>query len=307
MKFGENLKNIRKYKKISQEELAERLGVSRQSISKWETGENYPSMTNIMCLCDIFNCPINEFVHEDMVDIDLLDEEIKMNVVKFKKEEQKKMKSISKFIYIVARIFKACAVIGLVTASIMSFAIIGITTSSKIDTNKKQITVLGKKVLYELTEKEFSIINDNKNIVIASDLTRKEVETINNALNLSLDIRITITVLFIISIIGTLIIAIKLTEYLEKLFKNIHDNDTPFNMDNVFYMKKIALYSLLYLLCSDVFGGIAQGISTLDFNIDIELQNYVIAVIILAFSYVFKYGYEIQLDSKGKIYGDDYE
>ena len=36
MKFGENLKNIRKQKNISQEELAEKLGVSRQSISKWE-------------------------------------------------------------------------------------------------------------------------------------------------------------------------------------------------------------------------------------------------------------------------------
>ncbi len=38
MKFGDNLKQIRKNKKISQEELAEKLGVSRQSISKWKTG-----------------------------------------------------------------------------------------------------------------------------------------------------------------------------------------------------------------------------------------------------------------------------
>ena len=50
MKFGDNLKLIRKSRKISQEELAEKLGVSRQSLSKWETGENYPSMQNIMCL-----------------------------------------------------------------------------------------------------------------------------------------------------------------------------------------------------------------------------------------------------------------
>ena len=44
MKFGDNLKQIRKSKNISQEELAERLGVSRQSVSKWETGENYPNL-----------------------------------------------------------------------------------------------------------------------------------------------------------------------------------------------------------------------------------------------------------------------
>ena len=36
MRFGENLKNLRKIKKLSQEKLAEKVGVSRQSISKWE-------------------------------------------------------------------------------------------------------------------------------------------------------------------------------------------------------------------------------------------------------------------------------
>ncbi len=56
MKFGDNLKLIRKSRKISQEELIEKLGVSRQSISKWEIGENYSSMKNIMCLCTIFKC-----------------------------------------------------------------------------------------------------------------------------------------------------------------------------------------------------------------------------------------------------------
>ena len=92
MKFGENLKLIRKSRKISQEDLAEKLGVSRQSVSKWETGENYPSMQNIMCLCTIFKCQINELVHEDFVDINFLDDEIKMSIVKFKNDEQRKMK-----------------------------------------------------------------------------------------------------------------------------------------------------------------------------------------------------------------------
>lgn len=38
MKFGENLRNLRKAKKLSQEDLAEKMKVSRQSVSKWETG-----------------------------------------------------------------------------------------------------------------------------------------------------------------------------------------------------------------------------------------------------------------------------
>lgn len=41
MKFGENLKNLRKAKKLSQEELAEKMRVSRQSVSKWETGLSF--------------------------------------------------------------------------------------------------------------------------------------------------------------------------------------------------------------------------------------------------------------------------
>lgn len=38
MKFGDNLKRLRKSKKLSQEDLAEKMNVSRQSVSKWETG-----------------------------------------------------------------------------------------------------------------------------------------------------------------------------------------------------------------------------------------------------------------------------
>lgn len=42
MKFGDNLKKLRKSKKMSQEVLAEKVKVSRQSVSKWETGLSFP-------------------------------------------------------------------------------------------------------------------------------------------------------------------------------------------------------------------------------------------------------------------------
>lgn len=41
MKFGDNLRKLRKSKKLSQEELAEKMQVSRQSVSKWETGLSF--------------------------------------------------------------------------------------------------------------------------------------------------------------------------------------------------------------------------------------------------------------------------
>ena len=54
MKFGENLYNLRKKQKISQEKLAEKIGVSRQSVSKWENGTAYPEMNRIFELCKYF-------------------------------------------------------------------------------------------------------------------------------------------------------------------------------------------------------------------------------------------------------------
>ena len=104
MKFGDNLKLIRKNKKMSQEQLAEKMNVSRQSVSKWENGEAYPEMNNILELCKIFNCKINDLVHSDMSDINSLDEEIIMNVVKFNKKKQNQVKSLSNVISLIGKI-----------------------------------------------------------------------------------------------------------------------------------------------------------------------------------------------------------
>ena len=104
MKFGENLKIIRKDKKMSQEELAEKLNVSRQSVSKWETGESYPEMNNILELCRIFNLKINDLIHTDMSDISSLDEEVIMNLVKFNEQKQKQVKSLSNVISLIGKI-----------------------------------------------------------------------------------------------------------------------------------------------------------------------------------------------------------
>ena len=47
MKLSNNLKNIRKENNLSQEQLAEKLGVSRQAVSKWESGQSYPEMDKV--------------------------------------------------------------------------------------------------------------------------------------------------------------------------------------------------------------------------------------------------------------------
>lgn len=67
MKIGKNLVFLRKMRnQMTQEELAEIMGVSRQTVSKWELDESYPEISKIIELCKIFSCSIDELVQMDM-------------------------------------------------------------------------------------------------------------------------------------------------------------------------------------------------------------------------------------------------
>lgn len=61
MSFSDNLQALRKANNISQEQLAERLNVTRQTVSKWETG-GYPEIDKIIALCDMFGCTMDELI-----------------------------------------------------------------------------------------------------------------------------------------------------------------------------------------------------------------------------------------------------
>lgn len=59
MTFAENLKNVRKQAGMSQEQLAERLGVSRQAVTKWETEAGIPDVENIIAISSLFDVSQN--------------------------------------------------------------------------------------------------------------------------------------------------------------------------------------------------------------------------------------------------------
>lgn len=60
--FKDNLLHLRKLKKMSQEDLAERLGVSRQTLSKWETGESVPDIEKSKLLAEILGVSLDDLV-----------------------------------------------------------------------------------------------------------------------------------------------------------------------------------------------------------------------------------------------------
>ncbi|MEI5889936.1 XRE family transcriptional regulator [Bacillus cereus] len=65
MIFSERLKQEREKRNWSQSDLAEKIHVSRQSVSKWETGKNYPSIEIIIHLSDLFGITIDELLRSD--------------------------------------------------------------------------------------------------------------------------------------------------------------------------------------------------------------------------------------------------
>ncbi len=66
MDFGQKLKEIRKIEGLSQEQLAEKIGVSRQAITKWETGKGLPDIENMMILAEIFKTTLDDLVSQAM-------------------------------------------------------------------------------------------------------------------------------------------------------------------------------------------------------------------------------------------------
>ena len=60
--FGENLKTLRRNKGITQEELAARLNVVRQTISKWEKGQSVPDAEMLVKLAEIFEVPVSQLL-----------------------------------------------------------------------------------------------------------------------------------------------------------------------------------------------------------------------------------------------------
>ena len=62
MNFGENLQTLRKQNNYSQEDLADKLQVSRQAVSKWESGTGFPETEKLISICDLFDCSMDELV-----------------------------------------------------------------------------------------------------------------------------------------------------------------------------------------------------------------------------------------------------
>ena len=66
MSFRDNLQHLRATRNMTQEQLAMLLGVSRQSVTKWEAEKSYPEMDKLLKICQVFECSLDDLVQGDL-------------------------------------------------------------------------------------------------------------------------------------------------------------------------------------------------------------------------------------------------
>ncbi len=306
MKFGDNLKKIRILKKLSQEDLAEKVNVSRQSVSKWETGDAYPTMNNLLELCKIFHCKINDLVNDSIIDIDSLGDEVKTKVVSLKKEEQKKMKVLSKIISLISKIGRIFCYIAIPFICLMLISSPYLISKVVIKDNNLTLDLSNHNI--SLSETKDKLILKAGSFVLADAdkefLNTKVISIFENNSKAKI-------IGYVETGFATLLVIIILTsiifKHLETLFNNINKGETPFTLENVILIKKIAWKMIVIILMSNIGGGMFDLLLSTDLNIEFETYDLVEILFLFSLSYIFEYGRLLGLETKGQMYGDNNE
>ncbi|MDE5817909.1 MAG: helix-turn-helix domain-containing protein [Lachnospiraceae bacterium] len=82
MSLGKNIQYLRKQKKITQEMLADKMSVSRQTVSRWEADEIVPELNNLVALSDLFSCKLDTLIRENLTEDKHIYSEITIKKVK---------------------------------------------------------------------------------------------------------------------------------------------------------------------------------------------------------------------------------
>ena len=210
---------------------------------------------------------------------------------------KEKIKGLSKAISIIAKIIKVFLIIGavgiIIGASILPFVIKNITVVDDINVENDSFITISQK------DELISIKVQDK--IVVADYSVEEYKDLSKIL--SNDKKNT----FMYYLEGTMFIGILMLvllyfimNYVEKLFKNMYLNDTPFILDNVNHIRKIAYLSICYIVAPLILGGIFEMITNIDLNINFSLLNVMLVLVLFVFAYVFEYGYSLE-NKKTKI------
>lgn len=217
-------------------------------------------------------------------------------------KEQKFLKVISKIVAILASIGKICIYIGIVSLIICMLLIPKFMKNLKAYDNKIEISYSQEKIT--LTKESSDIVR-----VYVNDKKEDKIKDINGFDDLykivskhSNKTLIGYSEAFILIIILYMYLISLVLKYLSKLFKNISNNETPFIIENVTYLRKMGLYMLLIAILPSLISLVFYLFTKYHLGIDLNISNIIEALIVLAMSLIFKYGCALQSNSKKVMY-----
>lgn len=105
VKIGKFIARMRKEKNMTQQDLAEQLGVTDRSISNWENGKNMPDLSLFKPLCDILDITINDLMSGEKINQENYQEKFEENIVNTIDYSTKKLHKYSKVISLIFMIF----------------------------------------------------------------------------------------------------------------------------------------------------------------------------------------------------------
>lgn len=94
VKIGKFIQSMRKEQKLTQRQLADKLGISDKTVSKWETGNGLPDVSLMMPLCQILNISANELLSAQKLDQNQYYQKAEENVMDLVNEKQKNKKLV---------------------------------------------------------------------------------------------------------------------------------------------------------------------------------------------------------------------
>lgn len=126
MTLAEKILSLRTARGMSQDDLAEKLEISRQSVSKWETGQSIPDLDKIIRLADLFGVSVDELVREG--ERPQPPEPPQPQVVYVERERKQELSPVQKLGIIMEASGAALAVIGIMGAPLLIFAAVALVT-----------------------------------------------------------------------------------------------------------------------------------------------------------------------------------
>ena len=87
-KTGKFIASCRKKQKLTQEQLAEKLGITYKAVSKWETGKGLPDASIMMDLCNILEISVNDLLSGEKIAKEQYDDKVDENLIKLQKQKE---------------------------------------------------------------------------------------------------------------------------------------------------------------------------------------------------------------------------